>query len=94
MNEQKQEIHYVEMKHYGFGTEVMKQIKVCSRCKAKAEATQIFCKECGTKLPSDTLYEIYKRKNRVCKSCDAIITQEMRYCPKCGRKLDEKGEEK
>lgn len=74
------------LKHYGFGPEVMKQIKVCPQCGAKANAKQHFCRECGAELPTDTLYEKYRRSHRACTMCDKVIPNTAEYCPHCGAK--------
>lgn len=76
------------LKHYGFGPDVMKQIKVCPRCGAKAKSSQHFCIECGVELPAGTLYDAYKQSQRVCSVCNAVVSQNADYCPACGARLD------
>ena len=86
-------IRLKDLTHYGFGTESMKQIKVCRECGAKADAGQDFCRECGTPLPKETLYDLYRRENRLCPLCGSIVSRWAVFCPKCGARLETKGNE-
>ena len=86
-------IRLKDLTHYGFGTESMKQIKVCGECGARADAGQEFCRECGAPLPKETLYDVYRRKNRVCRLCGSVVFKSALYCPKCGARLEAKGKE-
>lgn len=79
------------LRHYGFGSDVMKQIKVCPQCGAKANAAQHFCRECGMELLAETLYDVYKQSHRVCPVCDAVVGQDADYCPVCGASLEQAG---
>lgn len=83
MNDSKQR----DLMQFGFGAEMMKHIKVCSACGTKAGAEQQFCRECGTPLPCETLYDTYKKNCRVCPICETIVTKDTEYCPHCGRKV-------
>lgn len=69
---------------YGFGTDSMKQIKVCTSCGRAEDSDLYFCRECGTPLPKATLFEEYKENHRTCEKCGTILTDKMIYCPKCG----------
>lgn len=79
------------LKQYGFGPEVMKQIKVCPQCGVRAMVSQHFCRECGMELPAGTLYDAYKRSHRVCPVCDTVVAQAAEYCPSCGAHLEQVG---
>lgn len=78
------------LRHYGFGTMTMKEIKVCSYCGTTMPATEIICSECGKALPEQNLYHVYKQRCRCCSSCDAIVSPMARYCPVCGTRLKKK----
>jgi len=81
--------------YYGFGTGIMKQIKVCPQCGASEPAERYICGECGSKLPARTLFQQYQRMHSQCPVCDTVLTADMRFCPHCGVKLENKkrGEE-
>ena len=57
------------MKHFGFGPEVMKSIKVCKECGAKVNSELLFCPECDRPLPTETLYTLYVHSHFVCTKC-------------------------
>ncbi len=76
------------MKDYGFGIEAMKSIKVCSHCDQMASASQLFCIECGNRLPVENLYELYVKKHRQCEGCGTVVSKQMHYCPDCGQRLE------
>lgn len=84
-------IRHESMRHYGFGNEVMMRIKVCGECGAVASADQIFCKECGARLPGLSLYEIYKERHTVCPYCDIILAENTLFCPQCGKSIQKTG---
>ncbi len=74
------------MLFYGFGIEAMKSKKVCAECGMVADSSLRFCRECGHRLPSKTLYDIYKERHKCCPACDTVLADEMEYCPQCGAK--------
>lgn len=76
-----------ELMQFGFGTELMKQIKICPTCGSKAAAGHQYCKECGENLLSDTLYDTYKKSCRVCQCCDTVVSKSTEFCPRCGARL-------
>ena len=78
------------MIHYGFGPDVMKQTKVCGHCGAGADAKQSFCKECGARLPNETLFDLYKKNHLFCTHCETVPPDSARFCPRCGRPLHKK----
>ena len=55
-----EDLTLASMEHYGFGTKAMKKVKKCDNCGMMAPASEQFCRECGTRLPEDTLYQFYK----------------------------------
>ncbi len=83
-----EKIRRESMKDYGFGIDAMKSIKVCSRCGEMATASQLFCKECGTALPDENLYQLYVKKHRCCEDCGTVVNVKMHYCPDCGQRLE------
>lgn len=83
----KEAFRLASMEHYGFGTEAMKKIKKCDHCGMMAPAWEQFCRECGTRLPDDTLYQFYKSRHTCCPVCEAVLPNEARYCPICGAKI-------
>jgi len=76
------------MAHYGFGPDAMKKIKVCRNCAEASDAQQLFCQKCGSRLPEETLFDIYKDEHLTCKKCLSIISKTARFCPLCGEKTD------
>ncbi len=77
------------MTHYGFGIDAMKSIKVCGHCGEMANVSQLYCKECGSPLSEENLYQLYLKRHRHCEKCKTVVTQSMKYCPECGRRLEE-----
>ncbi len=75
------------MRRYGFGPEAMRRIKVCSRCGAANDSALVHCLECGTHLPKDTLFDLYKRNHPYCPLCDTVAADSARYCPTCGAEI-------
>lgn len=82
-----------KLRCFGFGYEVMKQIKVCEKCGAPASAHQFFCKECGAFLTRKSLYDKYKARHKVCRKCKTVLPDEAEYCPQCGTKQNNKERE-
>ena len=74
--------------YYGFGPEIMKRIKVCTRCGAPEEASRYICRKCGAKLPPTTLFQRYQQMHRQCLVCSTILTAKMKFCPHCGVNLE------
>ena len=75
------------MKHYGFGPEEMKKIKVCKSCGAKSGATETVCSTCGEVLFEKTLFDEYKGKHIYCKNCDTVLAKDAQFCPQCGLRI-------
>lgn len=75
------------MRRYGFGPDAMRQIKVCGQCGAPNDARLHRCAECETRLPRDTLFDLYKRNHPHCRLCDTVAADSARYCPRCGSEI-------
>lgn len=75
------------MKRFGFGPEAMKQRKVCRVCGATEDAAESFCRRCGTVLPKETLFDLYKVHHLYCPACDTVVTNTAQFCPSCGTVL-------
>ncbi len=75
------------MANYGFGPDAMKKIKVCRKCGEAADAQEQFCRTCGTRLPEETLFDIYKAEHLICERCATVISETAHFCPKCGEKV-------
>ena len=82
-----EKIRLENMKHFGFGPEVMKSIKVCKECGAKANSELLFCPECDRPLPTETLYTLYVHSHFVCTKCKTVVSAKYKFCPQCGKKL-------
>ena len=73
--------------NYGFGNEVMKQVKVCSSCGSIEPVGRYVCSKCRSRLPAKSLFQLHQSRNRLCALCDTIIAPYMEFCPHCGKKL-------
>lgn len=80
-------IKLLEMKHYGFGPDEMKKIKVCKVCGASVAAAETVCSHCGEALPYKTLFDEYKSKHAYCANCDTVVATNARFCPQCGKRI-------
>ncbi len=78
-------IHFQNLEQFGFGPNVMKQIKICPKCGQIAKKYSVFCRSCGAFLTRKTLYDDYRRKHRCCTECGTVLTADARFCPHCGR---------
>ena len=87
MTEEYEKMRLENMKHYGFGPEVMKNVKVCKECGAKANSELLFCPECDRPLPTETLYTLYVHSHFVCTKCKTVVSAKYKFCPQCGKKL-------
>lgn len=75
--------------YYGFGLGIMKRIKVCVRCGASEPSGRYSCRQCGARLPEQTLFQRYQQMHKKCPVCDTVLTAAMKFCPHCGVKLEE-----
>ena len=74
------------LEYFGFGTKNMKRFKICPCCGNIQAAKNKFCKVCQTKLPEETVFDIYKAKHRCCTKCENVLPNDAEYCPMCGAK--------
>ncbi len=88
MLRQYEQIRRQGMRHYGFGIDAMKSIKICGVCGEMKGAGEKIC-ECGALLPEETLYEVYVKRHRHCEECGTIVSKDVRFCPNCGVNLSE-----
>jgi len=86
-------IRHQSMLQYGFGPEVMKRLKICAQCGVPADLTRHFCRECGSPLPEETLFDLYRLRHRHCEGCGWVPPREGKYCPRCGMLLPETSSE-
>ena len=75
------------MRLYGFGPEVMKVQKVCKVCGSTCGKDDDYCPACGTVLPGETLFELYRLYHISCPSCQTVVHVAYHYCPICGKQL-------
>ena len=80
----------ITLSDYGFGTDVMKSLVVCKKCNSIDTKNNVYCKFCNEKLPSATLYELYRSQHKSCERCGTVLSQSMVYCPKCGTVITKK----
>ena len=85
--EQHEHIRLDYMETLGFGTNAMKQIKVCGSCGVVSSAAETDCVSCGAALPEETLYQQYQKRHKSCGSCGLVVSGTLRYCPQCGASL-------
>lgn len=90
--EQLDRMRQENMDYFGFGPRAMRRIKVCAHCGAMSPSTQWFCRECGKRLPRNTLFQLYKEQHKSCPTCETVIASSYHYCPQCGTMLEGIGE--
>lgn len=81
---------FKELEYYGFGPNVMRKTKTCSKCGQVVRSGSFFCPACGEKLPRETLFEHYKKRHICCPDCDTVLSLGSQYCPNCGRQIVKK----
>ena len=74
---------------FGFGTRVMKEIKVCTHCGNVETADKYTCSKCSGKLPVQTIFQLYQQRHRKCALCDTVLAAYMHFCPHCGTPIEE-----
>ena len=80
-------LRYRNMEVFGYGPNVMKKTKVCTRCGKVVKANAVVCSVCGERLSDETLFDRYKRRHQCCSECDTVLAPGSRYCPECGAQL-------
>ena len=83
-----EQIRLESMRHYGFGTEAMKQIKICTHCRTPHDTKDEFCRECGNPLPKTTFCDTYKSRHKSFSRCGIVVQDNIDYCPQCGMRLE------
>ena len=89
MTEHALKLRKENMKQHGFGTDVMKSVKVCPGCRKVVQKKKLRCTSCGAKLPHKSLFQIYQAQHRSCGSCGQVVSDRASYCLHCGAKLPE-----
>ena len=80
-------IRQANMERYGFGPNVMKNIRICSECGTSAAVSERKCRECGAKLPRETLFQQYRKRHKYCAHCDTVVAEDVQFCPECGTRI-------
>ena len=80
-----QKTRFKNMEDFGYGPNVMRKTKVCSKCGQVIKATASYCPDCGEQLPKETLFDRYKRQHACCPDCDTVLAADSLYCPNCGK---------
>ena len=75
------------LEDFGFGPNVMKKTKVCTKCGQTIKASASYCPECGERLPPETLFDRYKKQHKCCPECDTVLALDSLYCPNCGKQI-------
>lgn len=82
-----QKTRFKNMEDFGYGPNVMRKTKVCSKCGQVIKATASYCPDCGEQLPKETLFDRYKRQHACCPDCDTVLAPDSLYCPNCGKEV-------
>ena len=75
------------LEQFGFGPNVMRKIKICTKCSRISKKGSVFCLACGAILPRETLYDRYRSQHSCCEECGTVLTDDARYCPQCGHRV-------
>ena len=89
MTEEALKLRKQNMRQHGFGTDVMKSVKVCPGCGAVVSSKKMYCTSCRAKLPHKSLFQIYQAQHRSCAGCGQVVSDRASYCLNCGVKLPE-----
>ena len=79
-----QKTRFKNMEDFGYGPNVMKNAKVCTKCGHVINASASYCPDCGQPLASESLFDLYKRQHLCCPECDTVLFADSQYCPNCG----------
>ena len=80
-------IRQSNMERYGFGPNIMRNIRVCPKCGVPSTAADRNCHTCGAKLPRETLFQQYRKRHRFCPRCDMVVAESAQFCPECGTRI-------
>ena len=83
--------YFATAKRFGFGPEVMKEIRVCRVCGCSCTVREKYCRDCGAVLPRETLFDLYKARHLYCPACDTVVASTVVFCPECGKRLRPRG---
>ena len=67
----------------------LKNVKLCTGCKAELEKNAMFCPKCGAKQekqPDETSQSQEKAK-KFCSKCGAEVTEGSAFCQSCGSRI-------
>jgi len=82
-----EKLRQVTMERYGFGTNIMRNIRICAECGLPSAAKERNCRSCGGKLPRETLFQQYRKRHCFCFRCDTVVADNVRFCPECGTRI-------
>jgi len=82
-----EESKFSELEAYGFGPNVMKKTRICSKCGRITDTIGDRCPHCGDQLRHFTLFDWYKKMHASCVICGTILSDDSIYCPHCGNKI-------
>ena len=80
-------IRQSNMERYGFGPNVMRNIRICPECGLPSAAADKNCRTCGARLPRETLFQQYRKRHRFCPRCDMVVAESAQFCPECGMRI-------
>ena len=83
-------IRQLNMKRYGFGPGIMRNIRICPGCGLPSAVSETHCRTCGTGLPRETLFQQYKKRHKFCPHCDTVVAESALFCPECGMRIQPK----
>ena len=80
-------IRLANMERHGFGTGIMKNIRICPECGFPSTAADRHCRTCGGKLPRETLFQQYRKRHKCCPHCETVVAKDAQFCPECGTRI-------
>jgi len=57
---------FTDLESYGFGPNIMKKTRICSKCGRAINTSENICPVCGNQLNVFTLYDWYKKMHASC----------------------------
>lgn len=78
---------YVRLEALGMGPYMMKKLKVCPECGRLVGKRSFLCPICKKRLPTKTLFDLYRKLHSQCSQCKTSLTADAQYCPHCGKKV-------
>lgn len=80
-------IRKLNMERYGFGPDVMRNIRICPDCGMPSTSAEKHCRACAAGLSGETLFHQYKKRHRFCTRCDTVVAKSAQFCPECGTRI-------